>query len=121
MICSMVGWLIPGVAVKEALSSLSPGGRGGGWCLALDGQSNTHAATDTEGGQTFVGITLDHFMDQSHQNPAAGGTDGVAQGNSATVHVHLGGIPAQIPVNGNSLGREGFVGFNQIQIIYRPA
>src|SRR5690606_1005263 len=106
MMCSMVGWLVPGVAVKGALSPLSPGGRGGGWCLALNGQGNTQAATDTEGGQTFVGIPLDHFVDQGHQNPAAGGTDGMAQGNGAAVHVHFGGIPAQIPVDGDRLCRE---------------
>ncbi len=39
--------------------------------VALEGQSHALAATDAQGGEAFLGIALDHFMQQGHQHSAA--------------------------------------------------
>lgn len=50
---------------------------------AFDGKGHTLAATDTQGGQATAGIAALHLVHQADQDAAAGGTDGVAEGDSA--------------------------------------
>ncbi len=38
---------------------------------ALERQGYALAATDAQGGQAFLGVALDHFMQQGHQHAAA--------------------------------------------------
>ena len=37
------------------------------------------------------------------------------------IHVHLRGVPAQVLVDGACLRREGFVGFDQVEVVNGPA
>jgi hypothetical protein len=39
--------------------------------VAFEGEGDALAATDAQGRQAFLGIALDHFMQQGHQHAAA--------------------------------------------------
>src|SRR4051794_35678781 len=80
--------------------------RGGApaWWSALDGQGDAHAAADAQCREALLGVALLHFREQRHQDPGARGADRVADGDGAAVHVDLGGVPAEVLVDGDRLG-----------------
>ena len=89
--------------------------------LALQSHGNAHAAADAQRGQTLLGVTALHFVQQRHQDAAARRSDRVANGDGATIDVDLGGVNAQLLVDGASLGCKGFIELVQIDIGSRPA
>lgn len=60
-------------------------------------------------------------MQQADQYAATGGANGVAEGDGAAVDVNPASIPAQLLTHGQGLGREGFIGLDQIQLGQTPA
>ena len=60
-------------------------------------------------------------MHQRHQNPAAGGADGVAEGDRAAVDVDPALIPLQYPANRDRLSGKGLIGCDQIDVVQPPA
>ena len=86
----------------------------------LEAHCDTHATTDTQRGQAAFGLASLHFKQQSVQDPAAGGADGVTDGNRAAVDVHNSWIPAHVFIHRTGLSGEGFIGFDQVQIADRP-
>ena len=60
-------------------------------------------------------------MEQGHQDTAARGTNRVANGNCAAVDVDLARVPVQFLAHGQRLRGERFVGFDQVQLLQRPA
>lgn len=60
-------------------------------------------------------------MQQRDEDPTARGADGVAKRNRTTVYVHLTFIPAEQFANGQRLRGKGFICFNDVHFIQRPA
>ena len=87
---------------------------------ALDAHRDAHAAADAKRGEALLGVAALHFVEQGGQDARARGSDGVADGDGAAVHVHLLKIPAQGLVHGAGLGCEGFVGLDQVQAVLGP-
>ena len=77
------------------------------WCgfvlVALKCQGHALTATNAQGGEAFLGVTLDHFMQQRHQYPATRRTDRVAQGDGTAVDVDLAGVPVEFLADGQGL------------------
>src|ERR1700692_1376470 len=89
--------------------------------VACNAHRNTHAATDAQGGEALLGIALLHLVEQRHQHAGAGGADGVADRDRATVDVDLGRIPAEVLVDRAGLRGEGLIGLDQIEVADVPA
>src|SRR5262245_62012060 len=68
--------------------------------LALQTHGNAHAATNAERGETLLGVAPLHLEKQRHENARAGGADRVTDGDRATIDVDLGGVPAEVLVDG---------------------
>jgi hypothetical protein len=84
---------------------------------ALKGQRHAHAATDAQSGQAFFGIAALHFVQQGHQNTAAGCTNRVPNGDRATIDIDLEWVNAQRLIDRAGLGRKGFVNFIKVKIL----
>src|SRR5690606_41702933 len=89
--------------------------------VAREGQGNTLTPTDAQRGQALACIAALHLMQQGHQDPTARPANGVSQGDRATIDVDLVQIPAQLAGDGQRLGGESFVGFDQVQFLDLPA
>ena len=83
---------------------------------ALNRQRYTLTATDAQGGQAFLGVTFDHLVQQSDENPATGASNWVAEGDGAAVDVDLTGVPVEFLTDRQRLRGKGFVGFDQVQV-----
>src|SRR5690606_22753462 len=88
---------------------------------AFDRQCHALAAADAQSGQAAASVAALHFVEQADQDAAAGGADGVAEGDGTAVDVDLGAVPVQFAADGNGLGGEGFVGLDQVQLLQAPA
>src|SRR5262245_8725815 len=88
---------------------------------ALDAHGDAHAAADAQRRQALLGIAPLHLVQKCHQHARTRGADRMAEGNGAAVHVDLGGIPAEVLVDGAGLGGERLVGFHQVEIVDLPA
>src|SRR5262249_43251692 len=84
--------------------------------LPLDAHCNAHATTDAKGGEALLGIALLHLVEQRHQHARAGRADRVAERDCAAVDVDLAGVPAEVLVDRAGLRREGFVGFDEVEV-----
>ena len=122
--------MIPGVSLKSVLCSCEENlflhhasflVACNALSVARETHRNTHAAADAERGEAFLGIALLHFVQQRHQHARARCTDRVADRDRAAIDVDLGGIPAEVLVDRTGLGREGFIGLDQIEIADVPA
>src|SRR6056297_2939457 len=67
---------------------------------ALDAERDAHAAADAQRGDAPLGVAALHLEQQRVEHPAARGTDRVADGDGAAVHVHLLRVPAHVLVHG---------------------
>src|SRR5215475_6134458 len=89
--------------------------------VTRDTHRDAHAAADAERGEALLGVALLHFVQQRHQHAGAGGADRVTDRDRAAIDVDLGGIPAEVLVDGAGLRREGLVGLDQIEVADVPA
>src|SRR5205807_3430193 len=89
--------------------------------LALQAHCNTHATADAECGESLLGVALLHFVQQRHKDAGARRTDRVTDRDRTAVDVDLGGIPAEVLVDGTGLRRKRFVGFDEIKVGGLPA
>ena len=84
----------------------------------LEDGGNALAAADAEGGKTLLGVvTLEHFVQQGDDDTSTGSADGVADGDRAAVDVDLAHVEVQLTGNRDGLGREGFVGLDEVDIL----
>lgn len=60
-------------------------------------------------------------MEQGHQNARTRSTDGMAERNRTTMHVHTRRIERQLLDDGQGLRGKGFVDFPKIDVVLRPA
>ena len=60
-------------------------------------------------------------MQQRHQDAAAGGADGVADGDGAAVDVDLVRVPLHFAVDRDRLRGESLVDFHQVEVAHAPA
>ena len=60
-------------------------------------------------------------MHQADEDPAAGGADGMAQGDGAAVDVDLLAIPLKQLTDGQRLDGKSLVGFDKVHLVQRPA
>lgn len=67
-------------------------------------------ATDAQGGETGLGVTALHLVQQGDQDTAAGSAYGVAKSDSAAIDIQLGGIEFQIVADSQGLRGKGLVG-----------
>ncbi|CAI8866812.1 ABC transporter ATP-binding protein [Pseudomonas sp. IT-P291] len=79
------------------------------------------SAADAQSGQPLLAVATDQFVYQRHQNPCPRRADRMAKGDCAAVDVDLAGVPTQLFTNRQRLGGEGFIGFNQVQVLDTPA
>src|SRR5690606_30603691 len=89
--------------------------------IASDAHGDTHAAADAQRGEALLGAATLHFEKQRIENTSARGTDRVADCNGPAIDVDLVCIPAEALVHRNRLGGEGFIGFDKVEIVVRPA
>ena len=89
--------------------------------LAFQRHGDAHAAADAQRREALLGVPLLHLMQQGDQDARARGADRVADGDRAAVDVHLGGVPAEVLVDRQRLGGEGFVGLDQVEVVGLPA
>ena len=82
---------------------------------------DAHAAADAQRGETLLGVAALHLEQQRVQDARARRADRMADRDRAAVDVDLAGIPAEALVDSDSLGRERFVGFDQIEIVDRTS
>src|ERR1700744_6521287 len=71
--------------------------------VAREAHGDAHAAADAERGEALLGIALLHFVQQRDQHARAGCTDRMTDRDRAAIDVDLGGIPAQVLVDGAGL------------------
>src|SRR5271165_3826783 len=83
----------------------------------FDGQSHPHAAPDAKTGEAFSCIAPDHFMQQGHQDPAAGGSDRMTDGDRSAIDVDLRGIPFHLAVDADRLRGKCFVDLHQVELL----
>src|SRR5208282_3028520 len=72
--------------------------------LSLHAHRNTHAAANAQRGEPLLGVALLHLVKQRHQNARAGRADRMAERDGAAIDVDLGGVPAEVLVDGAGLG-----------------
>jgi hypothetical protein len=60
-------------------------------------------------------------MEQGDQHSTTRCADRMTQGNGATVDIDSTGVPAQFLTDSQGLRGEGFVGFDQLDLVERPA
>src|SRR5271168_4491538 len=89
--------------------------------IAFDAHRDPHSAADAQGRQTLLEVAPLHLVQQRHQHPPPGRADRMTERDGAAVHVDLLDIPAEILVDRASLGGEGLVGLDQVEIAGRPA
>src|SRR5437764_2767118 len=88
---------------------------------AFDAHRNSHAAADAQRREAFLCIALLHFVEQGHEDARAGRADRMPERNRAAIDVNPVGIPAELAVDGASLCRDSYAGFDEIEILGRPA
>ena len=79
------------------------------------------AAADTECRQASFRVPALHAVEQRDENARAGSADRVTDRDGATMDVDLVEVPAEFLVDGDRLGREGSVRFDEIQLVDVPA
>src|SRR6267154_486133 len=89
--------------------------------LSLHAHRDAHAAADAERGEALLGIAPLHLVQQRHQHARTGSADRMAERDRAAVDVDLGGIPAEVLVDGASLCGKGLVGLDEIEVLDLPA
>src|SRR5882762_3474771 len=88
--------------------------------LALNGEGDAHTPADAERRQATLRVALLHFVQQRDENAAARGADRVPERDGASVHIHLAGVPAHLPVHGDSLCGKGLVDLHQVEVLRLP-
>src|SRR5205085_6932134 len=88
---------------------------------AFDAHRNSHAAADAQRREAFLCIALLHFVEQGHEDARAGRADRMPERDRTAIDVDPVGVPAEIAVDGASLRRESLVGFDEVEILGRPA
>src|SRR5487761_2342599 len=91
------------------------------WVSAFDTECNAHATPDAQRGDALPGIAALHFVQQRHQNAAAGRTNRVTDRDRTAVDVDLARVPAHLVVDGAGLRGEGFVDLEQVEVLRLPA
>src|ERR1700690_1266992 len=89
--------------------------------LSFPAHRDAHAAADAERGQALLGVAPLHLVQERHQNARTGRPDRMAERDRPAIDVDLGGVPAEILVDRASLGREGLVGLDEIEVLDLPA
>ena len=74
------------------------------------------SATDTEGGQSDRNVSPFHLVKEGDNQPGPGASNGMAQGDSASIHIGLFKVELEFPDTGNGLGRKGLIQFNEPDI-----
>ncbi len=75
------------------------------------------AAADAEGGKAAFGAAEFHGVEQGYEDARAAGADGVAEGDGAAVDVDFFLDEAEFFADGQELGGEGFVGFDEVDVV----
>src|ERR1700722_5432842 len=93
------------------------------YCLSypLEDRGDALAAADTHRGEGVAAADALELVDRFCGDDGVCGADGVAEGDAGAVGVHLGGIQVELLCDGASLGREGFVGFDDVEVVHREA
>src|SRR5262249_2493544 len=100
-------------AARSAAEYLGP--------LTLDAHRDTHAAADAQCREPLLGVALLHLVQQGHEHARARCANRMADRYRAAVNIDLGRVPAEVLVDRTGLRREGFVRFDQIEIVDLPA
>ena len=96
-----------GLAVHAAVSLLR----------TLHDHCHAHAAADAHSGEAVASITPLHFVEQGHSNSSAACAHRMANGNGPAVDVDTIPVPLQLFAHGQGLSGEGFIEFNEVDIL----
>ena len=91
-----------------------------GSALTEDGTYVTSVNSSLEIRDGYVSVSYthrEHFVQQGDDDTSAGSADGVADGDRAAVDVDLAHVEAELTGNSDGLGREGFVGLDEVDIV----
>src|SRR5690606_18445970 len=88
---------------------------------ALDDGGNAHAAAHTQGGQAVAQFTAFQFIQQGAEDDGAGGSQRVAHGDGAAVHVHFLVRNGQFFLEAHHHRGKGFVHFKQVDLVHGHA
>src|SRR6267143_1020397 len=82
----------------------------------LDSEGHGVASAEAEGGDAALEIAALQFVEQGDEDARAAGADGMAEGDSAAVHVYFFGIELELPRNGNGSDGESFIEFDKVDV-----
>src|SRR5580704_1897275 len=88
--------------------------------LPFHAHGDTHAAADTERGETLLRVALLHLVEQRYQYARTGGADRMPNGDGAAIDVDLLGVPAQVFIDRAGLRSERLVGLDEIEVADVP-
>src|SRR5208282_5792891 len=66
-------------------------------------------------------VTARHLVQERGQDSRARGTDRMSEGNGAAVDIDDRRVPTEVLVDRERLGREGFIGFHQLEVLDGPS
>src|SRR5580693_6031880 len=83
----------------------------------LQRQRHAQAAADTERSHAALRVALEHFMQQGDRDARPGAADGMPEGDCTAVYVEPVAVEVQFAVAGEHLRGEGFVEFDQAELM----
>src|SRR3974390_2399348 len=88
------------------------------WRLeALEDAGGAHSTTDAHGNHAVAGVAARELANQGSGEFRAGAAQGVPQGNGAAIGIHASRIEIGLLNDGQGLRREGFVKFNDGDVV----
>lgn len=78
----------------------------------LESEGDAHAAADAERGNAALSFAFQHFMKQSDRDASAGASDGMAEGDGASVNVELVAVEMKFAIARQNLSGEGLIQFD---------
>src|SRR5579884_3421072 len=75
------------------------------------------ASAEAEGCEAATTSTATEFVDEGGEDAGAAGADGMAKGDGAAVDIDAGPVPVEFFAVGEGLGGEGFVDFDEVEIV----
>src|SRR5690606_27921817 len=83
---------------------------------SLDDGGDGFSAPDAESGQASLLVFLDQCVNEGREDPCAGGTDGVTEGDGAAVHVDLFEVKTSKFCTSHCHAAEGLVDLPKIDV-----
>ena len=88
---------------------------------ALDGHGDGVATAEAEGGDATGFVGGFHGVEEGDEDARAAGSDGMAEGDGSAMDVDAGGVEVEFADDGEGLDAEGFVEFEEVDLVEGPS